>query len=203
MPSLLQKPPIAVRPARLEDRAPVADVLARAFADDPAMSFIFPDAALRAERLPRFFDLIQRSERDPALTNIAGDTAAAAVWRGPGAWQTPTSTMLRLALPLLTTFGTALRRALRLQGLLEAHHPTTPHWYLEFLGTDPAQQGKGYGGAAVRARLAVCDAAGLPAALETATESNLAIYAALGFTVTDSFKLAEGPQFWAMWREPR
>lgn len=177
--------------------------MARAFADDPGLSFIFPDSATRTQRLPGFFDLIQRSQRDPALTNIAGDTAAAAIWRGPGDWQTPTSTMLRLALPMIASFGTALRRALRLQAMLEAHHPRTPHWYLAFLATDPAQQGKGFGGAAVRARLALCDETGLPATLETATESNLAIYKALGFTITDSFKLPDGPQFWSMWRDPR
>ena len=54
----------------------------------------------------------------------------------------------------------------------------------------------------VRARLAQCDAAGLPAALETATESNLAIYTAMGFRITDTFKLDDGPQFWGMWRDP-
>ena len=204
----MQRPPIQTRAATPADRARVAAIMAAAFADDPAMCFIFSDAAQRPERLQRFFALIQRTERDPALTVIAGgdDTAttgaAAAIWRRPGEWQTPTTTMLRLALPLLTTFGGALRRALRLQAMMEAHHPRAPHWYLEFLGCDPAQQGRGYGGAAVRARLAQCDAAGLPAALETATESNLAIYTAMGFRITDTFKLDDGPQFWGMWRDP-
>jgi len=178
-------------------------VLASAFANDPALSHVFPDRAVRTARLPRFFDLILRSEADPALTDIAGDNAAAAVWRPPGAWQTSTATMLRLTIPLLTTFGTALPRALRLQGLLEAHHPATPHWYLEFLGTDAARQGQGFGGAAARARLARCDAEGMPAALETATQRNLGLYTALGFAVTHEFDVPNGPHFWCMWREPR
>ncbi|MGL4543504.1 MAG: GNAT family N-acetyltransferase, partial [Polymorphobacter sp.] len=115
----MQRPPIQLRSAGLSDRAAVAAILAAAFVDDPAMAFIFPDAAARPARLVRFFTLIQRTERDPALTTIAGDGAAAAIWRRPGDWQTPTSTMLRLALPLLTTFGSALPRALRLQGLMD------------------------------------------------------------------------------------
>ena len=173
----MQRPPIPIRPAGLDDRARVAAIMADAFADDPALSFIFPDAATRPERLRRFFTLIQRTETDPALTTIAGDGAAAAIWRRPGEWQTPPLTMLRLAVPMLTTFGSALSRA--------SQH-----------------QGKGFGGAAIRARLAQCDAQGLPAALETATESNLAIYRAMGFRITDEFKLADGPQFWGMWRDP-
>lgn len=180
----------------------MATTLARAFASDPALSYIFPDPATRPVKLMRFFELMLRSEADPALTDIAGEHAAA-VWRSPGKWQTTRLTMLRLALPMLTAFGSALPRALRLQGLLEAHHPAEPHWYLEFLGCDPAFQGKGFGGAAARARLACCDDQRLPAALETATASNVPLYAALGFTVTDEFDVPGGPHFWGLWREPR
>ena len=45
-------------------------------------------------------------------------------------------------------------------------------------------------------------ARGLPAALETATPGNLAIYEALGFRVTGTYQIKGGPQFWSMWREP-
>ncbi len=178
-------------------------MLARAFADDPALGYIFPDPPSRPAKLRQFFVLILRSEADPALTDIAGDHAAAAVWRAPGKWQTTRLTMLRLALPMLGAFGSALRRAPRLQALLETHHPTAPHWYLEFLGCDPARQGQGYGGAATRARLHHCDRDRIPAALETATDSNLALYGALGFAVTGEFDVPNGPHFWSLWREPR
>jgi hypothetical protein len=48
----------AIRIAAPRDRAAVATMLARAFADDPAMAFIFPDPADRAKRLPRLFALL-------------------------------------------------------------------------------------------------------------------------------------------------
>ena len=67
----------------------------------------------------------------------------------------------------------------------------------------PTAQGKGFGGAAIRARLALCDAQGLPAALETATESNVGLYQALGFAVTGTYRITGGPMFWSMWRDPR
>ncbi len=201
------RPPITVRPAAAADRAAVSGVLAHAFVADPALAYVFPDASRRADRLAHFFDLITATEADPALTDLAlgpdGAPVAAAIWRAPGTWKTPASTMFAHAWPMLRTFGTALPRALALQAALEAHHPATPHWYLEFAGCVPTLHGRGYGGAAIRARLAHCDAGGHAAALETAKESNLALYRSLGFEVTDSFTVPRGPMFWSMWREPR
>ncbi len=198
----MQRPPIPVRPATSADGSAVEAVLARAFADDPVMRHLFPDDATRPERLRRFFALMLRAESDPADTLIAGNGAAVTVWRQPGAWRTPVSAMLRLAWPMLTTFGTALPRALRVQSLLEKHHPAAPHWYLEFAGCDPARQGRGYGGAAIRGRLRETDAAGVATALETANPVNLPIYEALGYRRTGSFDVPGGPTFWTMWRDP-
>ncbi len=196
----MQRAAIPVRAATPADAGAVTAVLALAFADDPVFAYLFPDPLTRPRRLVQFFAIITRTEARPADTLIAGDFAAATVWRAPGAWQTPVSAMLRSAIPLLRTFGGGLPRALRLQSLVDAHHPPTPHWYLAFAGCDPARHGRGYGGAAIRAKLHDCDAAGLPAALETANEGNLAIYAALGFVVTGTFAAAPGLTFWSMWR---
>ena len=195
-----------VRPATAADRDVTARVLARAFIDDPAMAWLFPDAATRAARLDRFFTTIARADATTDAWTLAldddGVPAAAALWRPPGAWRPPALAMLRLLPRLIATFGTSLPRALALQSVLEAHHPAAPHWYLQFVGCVPEAQGRGIGGAAIRARLAECDAQGLPAALETATPGNLGLYQALGFQITDSFDGADGLPFWAMWREP-
>ena len=201
------RPVIAVRAAGDGDRSATADVLARAFIDDPAMAYLFRDAGDRARRLDRFFAMIGAADRDASTWSLALDDAgapvAAAMWRPPGSWQTPTSAMVRLLPQLLGTFGMALPRALAMQTAMEKHHPHTPHWYLQFAGCVPAAQGKGYGGAAIRARLAQCDAERLPAALETATESNLGLYQAMGFGIVDTYVIKDGPTFWTMWREPR
>jgi GNAT superfamily N-acetyltransferase len=200
------RPPISVRPATAADRGLVADVLARAFIDDPAMAHLFRDAADRPRRLARFFGLIVSIDDAPENWVLAGDPGgdpvAAALWRPPGAWKTPLSAMVANILPLVHIFGWALPRALSMQDAIEAHHPAAPHWYLQFVGCVPEAHGRGYGGAAIRARLALCDAQGLPAALETATPGNVGIYEALGFRVTGSYQIRGGPQFWSMWREP-
>lgn len=201
------RPPITVRAAVEADRATTADVLARAFIDDPAMAYLFPDAVGRADRLARFFGTITRvdatTDHWTLALDAAGASVAATLWRPPGEWVTPVSAMLRLLPQLVSTFGFGLPRALALQSVLESHHPKTPHWYLQFAGCVPSAQGKGYGGAAIRARLAHCDAHGLAAALETATPSNLGLYQSLGFVITGTHDIRNGPTFWNMWRDPR
>lgn len=191
---------IPVRPATAADGDAVAAILARAFVADPVMRHLFPADARRPAKLAQFFDLVRRAETDPADTLIAGDSAVS-VWRKPGAWRTPPSAMLRLAWPMLATFGLGLPRALRVQSLLEANHPAPPHWYLEFAGCVPEAHGRGFGGAAIRARLAQTDAAAVPTALETANPGNLPIYAALGYRVTGTFDVTPDLRFWTMWRD--
>jgi GNAT superfamily N-acetyltransferase len=201
------RPPIIVRTAAATERALTADVLAQAFIDDPAMAYLFPDASGRADCLSRFFTMITRvdatTEHWTLALDEAGTAVAATLWRPPGAWVTPASAMLRLLPQLIATFRMGLPRALALQSVLEAHHPKAPHWYLQFAGCVPMAQGRGYGGAAIRERLAYCDETGMPAALETATPSNLGLYQSLGFVITDTHDVRNGPTFWNMWRDPR
>ncbi|QYE35160.1 GNAT family N-acetyltransferase [Polymorphobacter sp. PAMC 29334] len=198
----MQRAAIPVRPATSADSRLVAATLARAFIDDPALAYLFPEVLTRPAKLLKFFSTVVRIEARPADTLIAGDGAAMTIWRPPGAWRTSPLAMLGVLVPLVTTFGAALPRALRLQALIENHHPATPHWYLAFAGCDPTLHGRGFGGAAIRSKLRDCDHVGIPTALETATPANLAIYAALGFAVTGEFDAAPGLRFWSMWREP-
>ena len=188
-----------VRTAGRSDRAAVTALLARAFADDPAMSWIFPDPADRAVRLPRLFGILFDSDAAGMRLLTAGGEAAT-LWRGPGRIHTGRLEMLRRAIPLLWALGPNRGRAMRVADAIDAHMPGGVFWYLHIAGCDPAQQGRGLGAAAVRGGLE--RAAGrLPAYLETATERNLSFYAGLGFSVTDEWRVpGGGPRFWSMLR---
>lgn len=192
---------VTIREAEAGDRSAVARMLGRAFADDPAMSYIFPDATARAERLPRLFALLFDSDA-VGMRLVAQDADAGTFWRPPGQAHVPMTAMLAQAIPLLTTLGIALPRALRLSHAIEAHFPAEPFWYLHIAGVDPARQGQGLGGASIRAGLARCDASGVPAYLETATQSNVRLYGKLGFALVDEWQVPKGgPRFWSMLRQ--
>lgn len=198
------RPPITVRPATAADIPACVAILAAAFQDDPALSWLYRDAGRRPEQLARFFRLICTTDADPAHWRVAigadGGPVAVALWRPPGRWQIPILAMIGRLPALIGTFGSLLPRALAMQALLDANHARDPHWYLQFVGCAPAAQGQGHGGAVIRTMLAEIGA--MPAYLETATESNVGLYRSLGFDLVKTYAVTEGPLFWSMWRNP-
>lgn len=189
-----------IREAVPGDRAAVAAMLARAFADDPAMSYIFPDPRDRARRMPRLFALLF-DEDAGGLRLVDDDAHAATLWQRPGTAAPSVPTLLRRAVPLVGALGTALPRALRVADALDVHAPPGPHWYLHVAGVEPARQGAGLGGASIREGLARVAGDGVPAYLETATARNIGLYRSLGFVVTSEWHVPKGgPRFWSMLR---
>lgn len=196
-------PPPPIRPATAADRPAIIAALAAAFADDPALAWIFPDAARRPARLTRFFDLITRADARLALAHVAcaadGRIVGAALWRPPGQWALPTASLVANLPRLAATFTTALPRTLGLMGAMDHQHDRRPHWYLQFIGVVPQVQGQGLGGALLRTGLA--RAAGAPCYLETATPSNVGLYQAHGFGVRNEWQHRDAPPFWSMWHD--
>jgi GNAT superfamily N-acetyltransferase len=195
---------VAVHDATEADRSHFAGLFARAFANDPALSYIFPDPADRAKRLPRLFGLLFDTDgrADGMQLQTAGGEAAT-LWRPPGKPASGPVEMLLHALPMLHAMGGALGRALAVAHATEAHFPDRPFWYLHIAGCEPAMQGRGLGGAAIRAGLERIPHE-MPAYLETPNPRTIGLYTGLGFAVTREWQVPRGgPTFWSMWRAPR
>ena len=190
-----------VREAAAADKKRVSDMLARAFADDPAISFIFPDPVERARRAPKLFALLFDTDGPRGIRLMTGGGEAATLWRSPGQAHTGVWEMLRSAVPMLGALGPAIARALRVSNAIDAHHPQGQYWYLHIAGCDPVHQGKGLGGAAIRAGLDRVVGDGLPTYLETPLEKNVGLYQSMGFDLTGEWRVpGGGPKFWSMLR---
>jgi len=186
----------------VHDRAQIVHTLACAFQDDPALSWILPDAAQRKIRLPRMFDFIVPLDlRDGFALGSSGGEAAT-LWRSPGKPHTGLLDMVMMLPAVFNTFGAAALRALAVSEAMDAHHPKgITYFYLHYAGVLPEHQGKGWGGAAIRAGLDKADAAGIPALLEAATERNVGLYTSLGFEILSEWDVPKGgPHFWTMMR---
>ncbi|MFC4294141.1 GNAT family N-acetyltransferase [Novosphingobium tardum] len=184
------------------DVAAMAATLSAAFMDDPALSWIIPDAAERARRFARFFPLIVRSDMaaGSALRSPGGEVVT--LWREPDRVSETVWETLRELPAFALALGRRVGRGLKVSNAMEAHYPRGfPYYYLHFAGVAPAFQGQGWGGTAIRAGLERAAARGLPVHLETATRENVTIYERLGFTVTCEYDVpGGGPHFWGMLR---
>jgi ribosomal protein S18 acetylase RimI-like enzyme len=195
----------SVRRATPADHERVATVLASAFADDPAWSWLMPFAD-REQRQRLYFETELRHQV-PSHREVwtSEDGAAAAVWAPPGSWRVPIGIVLRETPAMMRVFGRRLPLGLRYLMRAEHKHPREPeHWDLHYLGTEPARQGQGLGSALLRPMLALCDRDGLGAYLESSSERNRALYERHGFGVVETFDMpGGGPDIRRMWRDPQ
>ncbi|MBN2021997.1 MAG: GNAT family N-acetyltransferase [Pirellulales bacterium] len=197
---------IDLNPANI---APAADVLARAFDDDPMTRYLLPDPKRRAARAPwmhraclRFALRHGRLQTTPALAGLA-------VWIPPdgtsmGMWQAVQCGMLLAPFRLGPRTCGRLFHITRLGDRWHKRALPEPHWYLFMLAVDPPYQGQGVGSALLSSGLARADAEGTPVYLETTTEKNVRFYQKHGFDVVfrESIGKASLP-FWGMIRKSR
>lgn len=178
------------------------ETLSAAFSEDPAMCWIFPDAKVRRKRMRKLIRWMFHDHLRHGMVLGTPDCAVVTLWRPPGSVHEHAP----LSPPALVTFvgmlGMAVMRAERADRMIGKHLPKGERqFYLRMAGVRPDRQGQGLGGLAIRAGLAEADAAGLPAVLETATQSNVGLYRSLGFDLIDTWPVARaGPTFWTMAR---
>ncbi|MFI4975676.1 MAG: GNAT family N-acetyltransferase [Caulobacterales bacterium] len=192
------------RAATWADAEPLSATLGRAFFDDPLICFILRDEATREVKMPRLFKLLFKLGLPHGACDVTSGYEAVALWRPPGQWEIPWWQYITNGAEFLGLFGVGgAAHVVGMMDIIEKHHPHEPHFYLQAIGTDPAKQGKGFGGVVIRRQLANADAAGMPAYLESSKDSNIPIYASFGFEVTGELKLPGGPTLYPMWRKAR
>jgi ribosomal protein S18 acetylase RimI-like enzyme len=194
------------RPIRLpphqKDRA--AEVLAKAFCDDPIMTHVFPERDERDRSLRRMF----RGSLSHAL--VYGEVYTTPSIDGVACWLSPGRTeftfwrMLRTGmwmLPFRLRRGPR-RRFFEILAYMEPIHKRLApgrHWYLWALGVEPASQGQGIGSRLIEPVLARADAEGVACYLETETEQNVVFYQRRGFEVREAGEV-RGVRLWMMLR---
>ncbi|HUC33184.1 MAG TPA: GNAT family N-acetyltransferase [Ilumatobacteraceae bacterium] len=196
--------PVEMRSATPDDFAPMARTFALAFEDDPVKLFLTGGKQLSIDRTTPFFDAFLRIQHPHGHVYTTPGHEAASIWSPPGEWKVGFTKVLRYTPRFLRMYGTRFIPNLTVLSDLEKLHPTEPHYYLEFVGTDPAHQGRGFAGALMEPMLARADAEGVGAYLENSKEQNVGFYRRFGFEVRQEMThRRHGPRQWLMWRDPR
>src|SRR6478735_8986972 len=119
--------------------------LAEAFHDDPIKCFLTGlDEVPVSTSLP-FFRAFLKMQIPHGLTFATPDFESVSVWAPPGHWKVPVSQVARNMPTFLKLYKRRIIQNLQVLGDIERKHPKEPHFYLEFVGTAPAAQGKGMG----------------------------------------------------------
>jgi len=200
-----------VRALRKGEHRAAAAVTARALVDSPTSVAIYGDDAVDAlaglyGELGPFFELLP----SPQLAAFAGRCVVAAAGMAPpggciGSFMAGETSGLSepsaLPLPPVPPVGDPAR-AHAFWAQWAAADPTEAHWHLGPVGVEPGYQGRGIGGAVMRAVCAWLDEDAHLAWLETDKQRNVRFYSALGFEVA-AHDIVLGVETWYMRREPR
>jgi GNAT superfamily N-acetyltransferase len=133
------------------------------------------------------------------------DDAAAALWIPPGAPELRPEDAQRFEPMIVDLLGDGAPRALDTFARFERAQPRgRPHYYLSLLATHPDHRGRGLGMGLLAESLALIDAEGAAAYLESTNPANHRRYEGVGFVEWGEFELGEdGPPVTQMWRHPR
>jgi GNAT superfamily N-acetyltransferase len=190
---------LGIRIATVSDLEGVTATLTAAFAKDPLWSWAFPDPEDLAV-VWRFY--IRAALRFPNVW-IVGEYAAASVWIPPNETELTEQEEERMESLVSDLIGPRAPLVTELSQRFEDAHPRgKPHYYLSLLGTHPKYRGQGLGRGLLSENLALIDAEGAPAYLESSNPANDRRYERLGFKRMGEFSTPDGARTVAtMWRE--
>ncbi|MFL2985992.1 MAG: GNAT family N-acetyltransferase [Candidatus Poriferisodalaceae bacterium] len=195
-----------IRQVQLADVRELSLVLARAFKEDPFMSWMFPEPNFRLKLLQAWMRVEVESaiRMSTSWASIINDEiVAGTIWAPPGRDLHEGGTFNQLWYLVL---GANPNRTSELAEGLSAigdTHPTQSHFYLNTVGVVPNLAGQGHGGTIIRHTLDLADSDGQPCYLESSSPRNIPLYERLGFEVISEIALPNGPTMWGMWRSER
>jgi ribosomal protein S18 acetylase RimI-like enzyme len=182
-------------------------VLARAFANEPVSVAVYrnfsPERRVKALLVDFAAELRVCIRRGyPLQLKQEGKVIAVAVIYPPGTYPLPAwEGWLLLAKSILGNGFYDIRSWICWLDEVDKHHPTEPHYYLEYVGVDPEHQGRAVGSTLLRHLVVKGDEEGVGCYLENADPRNTPFYQRLGFRIVAEKEIIGMPA-WFMWRPP-
>lgn len=189
-----------IEPSYVTDEARMVASLLTAFAADPAVRWMYPDAQQFLAHFPDFVRAFAGQAFEQGTADQLEGQSCAALWLPPG------------VLPDDAAVADVLQRSVSESRLAEMNsmfeqmsesHPKEPHWHLPLIGVDPGLQGRGFGSKLLCRGLARCDADGVPAYLEATSLRSVPLYEQFGFRAVRQIKTRSSPLIIPMIRPAR
>jgi ribosomal protein S18 acetylase RimI-like enzyme len=187
-------------PVGENDKERALDILVLAFSADPVERWMYPEAPQHLTYFPAFLAAFGgRAFAEETVWSL-GDFSAVALWLPPGADADGDA-----IIAVLTDSVAPAKHedTFSVLGQMDEAHPKFPHWYLPWLGVDPARQGQGLGGELITHCLRIVDRDHLPAYLETPNPRTIPFYERYGFELTGQAQAGACPPIALMLRAAR
>ena len=189
-----------IRTAEGTEAERAVTTLMMAFAADPVMRWLWPEADAYLRNFPRLVRAFGGRAFDHGGAFVDDDFGGASLWLRPGV--EPDGEAVE-ALFRETLAGSKRDDAFEVLDQMAKHHTSEPHGYLAFIGVDVARQGGGLGSFILRSGLAeVCDGEGIHGWLESSNPANVSLYRRHGFEVAAAIQAGSSPTMQAMVRRP-
>lgn len=172
--------------AQRKDKARVIEILCNSFEHDPHINWLVGEESGKPKRMKRLMAYAFEHAFINGTIELTDDVKAVALWKNHR------SDKMNLPLGIenirfLSAFGfERLKRITQMENEISKRYPKNRFFeYLWFIGTQPSEQGKGYGSALLRPRLKKSSEENRSIYLETTTDSNVAYYQKKGFELYD------------------
>lgn len=195
-----------MNPTQISDATPadvgrLAAMLGRAFADDPMIRWKLRAGVGVSEIASTFTPLVEAHTAAGTLRIVEAGHAAAA-WIPPELVERFDELARSGRAALIAHTDDEGARFDAFWDWVSERLPTDA-WYLDFVGVDPAYQGRGYGTSLVLDGLTRAHASGTAGFLLTETPRNVVLYERLGFVVVEQADApGGGPPIWFLRADP-
>ena len=178
----------------------VVDAIVLAFSADPTVRWIYPESHQFLAEFPELVWRFSAKSFEEGSAFHTADFCGAALWFPPGACPDEAAVVEHIEESVAASLQ---GEVLAIFEQMDRFHPPEPHWYLSFIGVDPAYQRRGTGAALLRQVLQRCDRDQQPAYLESSNPANISLYERHGFEVVGTIQAGSSPPLFPMIRQPR
>jgi ribosomal protein S18 acetylase RimI-like enzyme len=189
-----------LQPTSIAKQESAIALLVKAFSEDPAVRWMYPDADRYLEDFPGFVRAFGGRAFDCGTADHLPDFQGAALWLPP---RVQPDEELLVGLLQLTVPESRQEEVFSIFEQMEKCHPSEPHWHLTLIGVDPLLQGQGFGSTLLKQGLDRCDREHSPAYLESTNPRNVPLYERHGFKVIGRIQVGDSPEIIPMLRGPQ
>ena len=190
-----------IRVARPDETKRIVATMVAAFAGDPFLRWMYPEADAYLAHFGRFVDAFAGAAFTENTAYLDEDFGGACMWLPPGVEPDGPALFehVRTTVPSEKLAGTSeyFRQ-------MEECAPEEDLWYLPMIGVDACFQGRGIGARLMNWSLARTDEMGIPTYLESSNPANIPFYRRLGYEPVSEIRISDdAPVMTPMYRAAR